>query len=207
MSHTQNNTPLISRQFRRKKHDGSYTRGYGFWEDMEEPKTWDYLCQLLPNYERRDDVAFCDDLSCVIEGGHEYKDLAWLYKKYPEYDGYTKEQAEEELRKWNAGLYKEAEEYLEEAIKSGEIEIREFPVTVVSARIQGEGDNDRVWLQCADMTRSNYREELRIPSCNLQNVKSRWIDEGTDREQFQVFYEHKGSGGAYWCNAQSIDFE
>ncbi|GAB6119641.1 hypothetical protein [Dysgonomonas termitidis] len=204
MEHTQNNTPLISSQFRRKYHDGSYTRGYGFWEDMAEKDSWGFVCQLLPDYERRDDVMASDDLACVADGE---KTLEWLYKNYPQWDGLSIEELKKVRAQWDYELFQEAEGYLTAAIQSGEIEIREFEVSIISARIQGEGDNDRVWLQCADMTRSNYREERRIPSCDLQNVRCRWIDEGTDGERFQILYENQNTGDFYWCNAQSIDFE
>lgn len=85
-----------------------------------------------------------------------------------------------------------------------------FAESYISARIEGEGDSDQIWLQCADTNHSNYLKEFHIPSSDLQNVKCRWADEGTegtDEEQFQILFECKKSGDSYWCNAQSIDFK
>lgn len=195
---------LISRQFRRKSSDGSFTRGFGYWEDMEERNDWGFICQFLPNYERRDDVATSDDLACVIDNE---KSLEWLYETYPEWDGLSIEELKKVRAQWDYELMQEAEGYLTAAIQSGEIEVREFPVSMVSARIQGDKNNDRVWLQCADQTILSCGIELYILSSELQNVKSRWINEGTDEEQFQIFLERENSGDPYWCNAQSIDFE
>lgn len=204
MEKTQNNVQSTCHQFRRKNPSGSFTRGYGFWEDMAEKDSWEFVCQFLPDYERRDDVAASDDLDRVID---KEKPLGWLYEYYPQWDGLSIEELKKVRAQWDYELFREAGGYLAAAIQAGEIEVREFPVTTVSARIEGEGDNDRVWLQCAGMVHSNYRKELRIPSCHLQNVKSRWMNEGTDEEQFQVYFECKDSGDACWCNAQSIDFE
>ena len=203
MSHTQNNI-LISRQFRRKNPDGSFTRGHGFWEDMAEKNDWGFVCQFLPDYERRDDVATSDDLACVIDNE---KTLEWLYKTYSEWDGLTIEEIKKVRAQWDYELFQEAEGYLTAAIQSGEIEVREFPVTITSARIFGIGKSDCVNLICADQTLTHCGSEFTVPSKELQNIKSRWIDKGADEEQFQIFYEHPSSGESYWCNAQSIDFE
>ena len=193
---------LTSFQFRRKSSDNSFTRGFGFWEDMADQYTWGFVCQFLPDYERRDDVMTSDDLSCVIDGEKTFK---WLYKTYPEWEGLSFDEIKTVRSQWDYELEKEAEAYLVAAIQSGEIEIREFPVSFTSAMIQG--GEDCVWLQCADRTLTAYGTEFHIPSCELQNVKSRWVDEDTEEEQFQIFYGHHGSGDAYWGNAQSIDFE
>jgi hypothetical protein len=171
---------------------------------MAEKDDWGFVCQFLPDYEKRDDVITSDDLACVTD---KEKSPGWLYEHYPQWDGLSLEALKKVQAQWDYELFQEAEGYLAAAIQSGEIEVREFPVSIVSARIFGEGEGDRIWLQCAGITRSNYRKELRIPSCDLQNVKSRWINEGGDEEQFQIYFECRNSGDAYWCNAQSIDFE
>lgn len=204
MTHTQNNTQLISRQFRRKSSDGSFTRGYGFWEDMEDKNSWGFVCQFLPNYERRDDVMTSDDFACVIDNE---KTLDWLYENYPEWDGLTIEELKKVRAQWDYELMQETEAYLTAAIQSGGIEVREFPVSIVSARVLNESGNDRIWVQCADQTTSSFGVEFYVPSSELQNVKCRWMNEGANEEQFQIFLERENSGAPYWCNAQSIDFE
>jgi hypothetical protein len=195
---------LTSFQFRRKSSDGSFSRGFGFWEDMADQYTWGFVCQFLPDYERRDDVATSDDLACVID---KEKSLEWLYEVYPEWNGFTIEELKKVRAQWDYELAQEAEGYLTAATQSGEIEVREFPVSITSARILGEGEEDGVWLQCADQTLTAYGTKFTVPSSALKNVQSRWLDEGTDKEQFQIFYEHPSSGDSCWCNAQSIDFE
>jgi hypothetical protein len=201
---TENNTQLISRQFRRRNPEGSFTRGYSYWEDMAEKGDWGFVCQFLPDYERRDDVMTSDDLACVID---KEKPLGWLYEHYQQWDGLSLEALKKVRAQWDYELFQEAEGYLVAAIQSGEIEVREFPVRLASARILGEGGEDRVWLQCADRTLTTCDREFFVPSSRLQQVKSRWVDEGTNEERFQIFHESTGSSDAYWCNAQSIDFE
>lgn len=174
-----------------------------FWREMPEEKDWSYLEDFHPDYHRCDDIWFSDALSCVLEGNHEEKTLEWLYENCPEYEGYTLDQVQGLLDEWDADLYRHAEENFQEMIKNGEIEVRELEVTTVSARMLGEGDDDCVWLRCADVTTSKFRSEHQIQSCGLQNVKSRWIDDDT----FQIYYQFPQSGEAYWFDAQSIDFE
>ncbi|MBF0648698.1 hypothetical protein IR083_07685 [Dysgonomonas sp. GY75] len=198
----------ISRQFRRKNPDGSFTRGYGIWEDMADRNDWNFVCQFLPNYERRDDVMTSDDLACVI--GKE-KSLEWLYKNYSEWDGLSIGELEKIRAQWDYELFQEAEGYLTAAIQCGEIDVREFPVTIVSARIEADNDNDCVILQCADINSHKFGEEFSVPSRELQNVISRELPDYnpdiSDEWQIQIFYESKTSGESYWCNAMNIDFE
>lgn len=193
---------LVSHQFRRKSSDGSYTRDYGFWEDMEEPHSWGFVCQFLPDYERRDDVMTSDDLACVID---KEKTLEWLYDTYPEWEGLSLDELKKVRSQWDYELQKEAEAYLFQAIQSGDIEVRELPVGLVSARIP-ETNDDTIWLQCADETLSNYGNEFDMSPENLQNVKCRWLNKGTDEEQFQIYYDNPSSGDEYWCNALSQHF-
>lgn len=123
MEHSKNNTPIVSRQFLRTRPDGSISRGYGFWQDMAEPKTWEFLEQLLPNYDNDTGVNISNDLSCIIDG-------VWSRRKfnnyYPEFKGYSMEKLREALEETDAQLYIIAEEYLEQAVKDGEIEVREL---------------------------------------------------------------------------------
>lgn len=42
---------------------------------------------------------------------------------------------------------------------------------------------------------------LWVHPLRLQNVKVRWLNEGEDNEQFQVYWNRS------WWNANSIDFE
>lgn len=195
---------LTSFQYKRNKPDGSFTRGFGFWEDMAERDSWDFVVQFLPNYERRDDVMTSDDLSTTISGE---KTLEWFYENYPEWDGLSINQIKDVYSQWDYELDKEAEAYLFAAIQSGDIEVREIPVVVSSARILGDSETDDVWLQCADQTRTSFGKEFTLPASRLQNVWGRWIEEGKPEEQFQILYIAKNnSGDSYWCNAQSIDF-
>ncbi|MDR2005338.1 MAG: hypothetical protein LBQ74_20130 [Prevotella sp.] len=198
----------ISSQFRRKNPDGSFTRGYGIWEDMADRNDWGFVCQFLPNYERRDDVMTSDDLACVID---KEKSLEWLYKNYSEWDGLSIGELEKIRAQWDYELFQEAEGYLTAAVQCGEIDVREFPVTIVSARIEADNDNDCVILQCADINSYKFGEEFSVPSRELQNVISRELPdynpEVNDDWQIQIFYESKTSGESYWCNAMNIDFE
>lgn len=204
MEHIPNNPQLISRQFRRKNPYDSFTHGHGVWEDMAEKDDWGFVCQFLTDYEGRDDVMTSYDLACVVD---KEKSLEWLYENYPRWDGLSIQELKKIQAQWDYELFQEAEGYLAAAIQSGEIEVREFPVTITSARIEGEAEDDCVWLQCADQTLFTYDTEFHVPSCDLQNVKSRWLNESTAQEQFQIFYKYPSSGDSYWCNAQSIDFE
>lgn len=191
----------VSYQFRRS--------GQSFWEDMAEKNEWAFLEQFLPDYYRRDDVAFSDDLSCVIEGGHDYKDLEWLHREYPEYDGFTIEDVERVLRDWDSELFKDAENNLQEMVQMRLIEVREFPTSIVSARVFEDGNDDYVVLQCADANSYMFRQQFKVLSSKLQNVRTRdlpdYDPEVNDDWQIQIYY--KGSGGSYWCNAMNIDFE
>lgn len=204
MSHI-SDKQTYSVRFRRKNPDGSFTRGHGYWEDMAEAGSWGFVAQFLPDYERRDDVAASDDLACVLDNE---KTLEWLYANYPAWDGLTMEELKKVRAQWDYELMQEAQAYLAAAVQSGEIEVCRLPVHIVSARIFGIGDSDCVNLVCADETLTHKGREFTVPSDKLQHVKSRWINEGEDNEQFQIYYESTNeSGDAYWCNAQSIDFD
>lgn len=177
MSNKQNNPQLISRQFRRKKHDGSFTRGYGYWEEMADKGTWDFICLLLPNYERRDDVVTSDDLACVID---KEKTLEWLYETYPEWDGLTIEELKKVRTQWDYELAQETEGYLSSMVQCGDIEVREFPITIVSAKPKQWSN---IMLQPVnEYYRSpNYPNGYAFLPEEFQNVQSRIID-----GQFQV---------------------
>ncbi|MCS2956933.1 hypothetical protein NXX53_06535 [Bacteroides salyersiae] len=195
---------LTSFQCKRNKPDGSFTRGFGFWEDMADRHSWHFVVQFLPNYERRDDVMTSDDLSSTITGE---KTLEWFYENYPQWDGLSINELKTVYYQWDYELEKEAEAYLFAAIQSGEIEVREIPVIISSARIMGNDETDGVWLQCADHTLTSFGKEFTLPASQLQNVWGRWIEEDTPKEQFQILYiAENNSGDTYWCNAQSIDF-
>lgn len=134
------NKPLVSLQFRRKSSGNSWTRAHGVWEDMPEKKTWDFVGEFLPNYDHDSDVTYSNDLSCIIDG-------TWTREKfdgyYPAHEGDSIEDLQKILEKTDAGLYERAEKYLDEAIKSGVIEVRELEIAIVSARISGDTN---VWL-------------------------------------------------------------
>lgn len=121
---------------------------------MAEPKTRRFVEQLLPGYDHDQDVTLSNDLSCIIEGEDTW-DMEKFVGYHPEYEGYTIEQLKKELEKVDVQLYKEAEEYLQEAIEEREIEVREFPVTLVSAVILADGNSELVCLTCADETDSS----------------------------------------------------
>lgn len=193
----------ISYQFRNK--------GQTFWREMDDKDDWGFVAQFLPNYERRDDVAFSDDLACVIEGGHEYKDLEWLQTTYTEYANCSIGDICHVQEEWDKELFQEAEEHLRHLVQLGSIEVREFPTSIVSARILGNGDgnDDCVVLQCADANSYMFGQQFKVPSSKLQNVRTRdlpdYDPEVNDDWQIQIYY--KGSGGDFWCNAMNIDFD
>lgn len=193
----------LSYQFRRS--------GQSFWEDMAEKKEWSFVEQFLPDYSRRDDVAFSDDLSCVIEGAHDYKDLGWLHREYPEYDGFTIEDVKRVLKEWDNELFEDAAKHLQEMYQLGMIEVREFPTSIVSVRILGDDSEYCVALQCADITSCRFGTTILVPAIDLSNILTRdlpeYDPEVNDDWQIQIYYVNKASGDAYWCNAMNIDFE
>lgn len=212
MEHTQNNKidltkPNVSRQFRRKNSDGSFTRGHGCWEDMADKETWNFVVQLLPDYERKDEVMWSDDLACVLDEEHDYKDLAWLHENYSNWEGLSVDELKKVRAQLDYELMQEAEGYLTAAIQSGEIEVREFPVIIVSAITLGDGENTLVPLTCADETDSSCGREFALPASQLQNVKCRTVFEDEDSDRFQIYYQSTNSSGIeYWCDAKSVDF-
>lgn len=198
--------PNVSRQFFRKESNGSWTQSNGIWEDMAEPNTWRFVEQLLPDYDQDQDVALSNDLSCVIEKEDDW-DMDKFARYHPQYKGYTTEQLKNELEKVDAQLYKEAEDYLQEAIEGGQIEVREFPVIIVSAIMPVDANCKLVSLICADKTDSSCAKEFTVPASQLQNVKSRIVIEDGNCERFQIYYKStNGSGNEYWCDANSEDF-
>lgn len=195
--------PNVSRQFFRKEPNGSWTQSDGIWEDMAQPKTWDFIGQLLPDYDHDEDVTLSNDLSCVIENEDSW-DMEKFVGYHPEYKGYTIEQLVEELEEVNARLHQEAEDYLQNAIEQDEIEVREFPIILVSAITLEDGENTLVTLTCADETDSSCGKEFTVPAKELQNVNCRTLIEDEDFERFQIFYV--GNSNEYWCDAKSVDF-
>lgn len=192
----------ISYQFRR--------RWQNFWEEMPM-SDFDFVAKFLPNYERRDDVAFSDDLSCVLDEDHEYKDLEWLQRTYTEYAKCSLEDIRKIQEQWDKELFQEAEEHLRHLIQLQSIEVREFPTSIVSARILGDVSEYCVALQCADITSCRFGTTILVPAIDLSNVLTRDLPEYdpgvNDDWQIQIYYVNKASGDAYWCNAMNIDFE
>ena len=198
MSHTTNNAPYTSRQFLRKHSDGSFTRGFRDWEEMPDKDSWEFVCQFLPDYERRDDVMTSDDLACVID---KEKTLQWLYETYSEWDGLSIEELKKVRAQWDYELMHEAEGYLTASTQAGDILVREFPVTIVSANPKHKGN---IVLQPAN---SYYRSRKHpdgytfLPE-EFQNVQSRIID-----GQFQVRHPGEEYPPKQWYIANPDDFQ
>lgn len=198
--------PDVSRQFFRKEPNGSWTQSNGIWEDMADTKTWSFVEQLLPGYDHDEDVTLSNDLSCVINGVDDW-DMAKFVGYHREYEGYTIEQLQRKLEKTDAQLYKEAEDYLLQAIEDGEILVREFSVSIVSTITSDDRDNTPVTLLCADETDSSCGNEFTVHAHELQNVKCRTVIEDENSERFQIYYQStNGSGNEYWCDAKNVDF-
>lgn len=193
----------ISYQFRNK--------GQTFWREMADKDDWEFVAQFLPNYERRDDVAFSDDLACVVHNDHEYKDLEWFKRTYTEFDKCSIEDVRQIQEQLDKELFQEAEEHLRHLVQLGSVEVREFPTSIVSARIIDDNNEPHIFLQCADITSFHFGREFAVPPHMLQNVRTRdlpdYDPEINDDWQIQIYYVNKASGDAYWCNAMNIDFE
>ena len=197
------NNTNISYQFRRS--------GQTFWEDMADKGEWRFIEQFYPNYDSSNDIAFSDDLACVLNEHHDYKDLDWLYHTYPEFSGCDRDHIKKVQDHWERKLFQVAKERLRDLVQLGFVEVREFSTGIVSARIINDNNEPHVFLQCADITSYMFGKEFAVPPHMLQNVRTRdlpdYDPEINDDWQIQIYYVNKASGDAYWCNAMNIDFE
>lgn len=184
----------ICHVFRRNKPDGSLTRSVGIWENMPDFRTWDFVEQFLPNYNSDSDVTFSNDVSCLL-------DNTWTREKFDAdhntYINHTLKGLRVEMKKKNKLLYERASKYFNKALTSGDIEIKEIPVGITSARLC-VGENVFLWYD------KNEKEEICVDQMKLQRIPSRVLDD--ECEVMQVLYtdEH---GKQRWMFAQSIDFE
>jgi len=188
-----NNKQLISRQFKRVECDGQLAHGFGIWENMPDEDNWDFVCEFLPDYQWNSDVTLEDDIQCLIDKEKTRKHFNELQPECKGLHMKTLIQMQKDMYKQ---LFLEAQAGLAEAIEAGAIVIREFPVTIVSAKPSAD---ERVLLI---PFYDEGHEGRRYSVSDFQQVQSRIVD-----GQFQIRNPEQSYTPQQWLNANAQDFQ